>query len=402
MTTCDVALIQNSLGIQQTGPRTVIVPADPIIWEDDKSYEYLTLVASTDFGQGYVSKKDVPAGTPLTDTDYWIPVAQYNAQLAQIQRNIADMQQSIDYIDSLPQYKKGNTLVIIGDSWCRSGYDWTSNKGVIGMTLANALGIPNVVNASVNGNGYVGNTGTFLNQLNGLTVEEEDIALFIVFGSINDVGADGPKTGLNQAITSFSDTLASKYPNTVAHCFVIDSSFTYTEAMARTVNSMLAQMNQRKNMCAHLCNYFSNRYGNSVDAYWTADRIHPTTLGLQYFTYYMMRELLGGNTQRVITGDFNGWHYVALIDSQQQYVKIRVSADNATLGAQGNAGQIDTHLVPSDDSLIKMGEVTDTPSGKNIKFEYNQDTGGIIYTVIGYASDITFTGEFSYEFRCER
>ena len=259
MATCDVNLIQNAMGIQQTGPRTVIVPADPIVWSESTSYEYLTLVASADFGQGYVSKRDVPAGTPLTNTDYWIPVAQYNAQLAEIQRNIAAMMPSIDYLNSIPLYKKGNTLVIIGDSWTHSGYDWTNNAGVIGMTLADALGIPSVVNASVDGNGYVGNTGTFLNQLNGLTVKEEDIALLVVFGSINDVGTNGPKTGLNQAISSFSSTLASKYPNTVAHCFVIDSSFTYTEAMARTVSSMLVSMNGLKNMCAHLCNYFSNR-----------------------------------------------------------------------------------------------------------------------------------------------
>ena len=89
MATCDVNILKSALGIQQTGPRTVIVPADPIIWDVSTSYEYLTLVASTDFGQGYVSKKDVPAGTPLTDTDYWVPVASFNAQLAQIQQQIA-------------------------------------------------------------------------------------------------------------------------------------------------------------------------------------------------------------------------------------------------------------------------------------------------------------------------
>lgn len=90
MATCDVNLIQNALGIQQTGPRTVIVPADPIIWDAETSYEYLTIVASTDFAQAYVSKKDVPAGTPLTNTEYWIPAATFNAQLAQIQAQLAD------------------------------------------------------------------------------------------------------------------------------------------------------------------------------------------------------------------------------------------------------------------------------------------------------------------------
>lgn len=95
MAKCDISVIQNALGIQQTGPRTVIVPADPIIWSADTSYEYLTLVATTDFGQAYISKRDVPAGTPLTNTTYWIPAAMYNAQLADIQKNLAKITDEI-------------------------------------------------------------------------------------------------------------------------------------------------------------------------------------------------------------------------------------------------------------------------------------------------------------------
>ena len=94
--TCNPSIITQALGITATGPRTVIVPADPIIWDAETSYEYLTLVASTDFGQGYISKKDVPSGTPLTNTDYWIPVASFNAQLAAIQGQISDINSDID------------------------------------------------------------------------------------------------------------------------------------------------------------------------------------------------------------------------------------------------------------------------------------------------------------------
>lgn len=115
MATCDINVIQNALGIQQIGPRTVIVPADPIIWDEGTSYEYLTLVASTDFGQGYVSKKDVPAGTQLTNTDYWIPVASFNAQLAAIQKAIASINGSIAELES---FKDSNKIVSIEDYGC--------------------------------------------------------------------------------------------------------------------------------------------------------------------------------------------------------------------------------------------------------------------------------------------
>lgn len=88
---CTPNIVLQGVAIQQTGPRTVIVPADPIEWSNSTSYEYLTLVSTADYGQGYVSKKDVPAGTPLTNTEYWIPVASFNAQVAQVQRQITQI-----------------------------------------------------------------------------------------------------------------------------------------------------------------------------------------------------------------------------------------------------------------------------------------------------------------------
>lgn len=95
MAACNNSITQKALCIQQTGPRTVIVPADPIIWDAGTSYEYLTLVASSDFGQAYIAKKDVPSGTPLTNSEYWIPAASYNAQLTEIQRQISGLSTSV-------------------------------------------------------------------------------------------------------------------------------------------------------------------------------------------------------------------------------------------------------------------------------------------------------------------
>lgn len=111
MATCDVNLVQNALGIQQTGPRTVIVPADPIIWSANTSYEYLTLVATTDFGQAYISKRDVPAGTPLTNTTYWIPAASYNAQLAAINKNLTAVTADVSAIEEkMPTFESLNYI----------------------------------------------------------------------------------------------------------------------------------------------------------------------------------------------------------------------------------------------------------------------------------------------------
>lgn len=140
MAKCDVSVIQNALGIQQTGPRTVIVPADPIIWSAGTSYEYLTLVTSTDFGQAYISKRDVPAGTPLTNAEYWIPAAQYNAQLAQIQTNISGINAQLTTLaDDVANLKNdvssGETFAIyLGNSWTAGIGSTGNNNGLFART----------------------------------------------------------------------------------------------------------------------------------------------------------------------------------------------------------------------------------------------------------------------------
>ena len=88
---CNMIPANGPFGNKTIGPRTVIVPADPIIWNEGTSYPYLSLVATEDFGSSYISKKDVPSGTPLTDTDYWIKTGDFNAQLGQIQNDITKL-----------------------------------------------------------------------------------------------------------------------------------------------------------------------------------------------------------------------------------------------------------------------------------------------------------------------
>lgn len=50
-----------------------ITPADPITWSSSTAYKEMTLVSDTS-GKGYVSKKAVPQGTALTNTEYWVAI----------------------------------------------------------------------------------------------------------------------------------------------------------------------------------------------------------------------------------------------------------------------------------------------------------------------------------------
>lgn len=67
---------------EYVGARYVPIFADPTQWDITLKYEPLTVV--TDNGASYVSRRYVPEGIQLTNTDYWILWADYNAQLQQL------------------------------------------------------------------------------------------------------------------------------------------------------------------------------------------------------------------------------------------------------------------------------------------------------------------------------
>ena len=157
MADCNPTIVQNGVAIQQTGPRTVIVPADPIIWDESTSYEYLTLVASEDFGQGYVSKKDVPSGTPLTNTEYWVPVANFSAQLATIMQDMASINNMLENYVNLVEYgadpsgEKDSTSAINAAIADNAGKNIVFNPGTYKLTGQIVTPFANKVSIDFNG-----------------------------------------------------------------------------------------------------------------------------------------------------------------------------------------------------------------------------------------------------------
>ena len=157
MADCNPTIVQNGVAIQQTGPRTVIVPADPIIWDETTSYEYLTLVASEDFGQGYVSKKDVPSGTPLTNTEYWVPVANFSAQLATIMQDMASINNMLENYVNLVEYgadpsgEKDSTSAINAAIADNAGKNIVFNPGTYKLTGQIVTPFANKVSIDFNG-----------------------------------------------------------------------------------------------------------------------------------------------------------------------------------------------------------------------------------------------------------
>jgi hypothetical protein len=136
-------------------------------WDKASEYAALSVVYTND--QSYVSRKTVPANTEITNTEFWIKSADWNAQVTQYNQNVEQYQANVEqynqnvetynqavdqfYADTLHSYdtkadmvadrslKLGNTLLTCGNATIGDGGG--SFYQVVGETSAKAVALEN-------------------------------------------------------------------------------------------------------------------------------------------------------------------------------------------------------------------------------------------------------------------
>ena len=287
MAKCDISVIQNALGIQQTGPRTVIVPADPITWSENTSYEYLTLVASANFGKSYISKRDVPSGTPLTDTDYWIPAADYNAQLADIQRQLATANAALSKIQA-----SGTTMLAFGDSF---GVNTVVDGSAWPELVAKHYGLT-LDNYCIGGHTWPFNDGLAAAREKYATQDQIDsIAFAIAYGGINStVFGQLDPTLIETFITNFNTYFpgVKLYIAPLNICSPLYSThpkaFHYTTDGAGYVYGQLRTFDGDFTLLEY-STFFNTGAGNL----WKSDLLHPNVNGSRAIANSMISAMNG-------------------------------------------------------------------------------------------------------------
>ena len=99
---------------QYVGSRYVPIFADPIEWDNHRSYESLTIV--THDGESYTSKCNVGPGVDITNTRYWAKTGAYNAQVEQYKNEVKDLSSQVsgfasdnaEFREKIDQFTKDN------------------------------------------------------------------------------------------------------------------------------------------------------------------------------------------------------------------------------------------------------------------------------------------------------
>ena len=203
------------------GNRYVPVFANPVEWNNLREYEPLTIV--TYQGTAYTSRKTVPVGTALSNTDYWVVTGNYNAQVEAYRQEVADLDDDVTGLSSevaglatTVNRILNHKYVFVGDSYANGS---GSNNGWIAR-LVTLLGIASgdYYQTSMGGIGFTTATNNFLSILTALSSSISDkasITDIVVCGGANDL-AQAESTVVTN-IQSFIDYCHLNYPNAIIH-----------------------------------------------------------------------------------------------------------------------------------------------------------------------------------------
>lgn len=266
------------------------------VWDNTYTYEPLEIVQyGLDF---YTSKKRVPTGVAITNSDYWALTGQYNA-------NIAQLRVDVDAINNdLPKKEysiKNRKFLVIGDSYTSS----LSNKLI--TALISSLGSPQYLRVAGDGYGFVGKAAGYEWEtlLSSTTIADPDSYTdVIIIGGTND--RNQTKADILDAMASLDTYLKANFTgiNNI-YCGMIGalvndaSSFSL---MGRTYHTYV------EGSIANGWRYLTNIECVALNPdYWDiGDIMHPTQAGVSEIGRQVAQAVMTGsalvNFSKTITG----------------------------------------------------------------------------------------------------
>lgn len=361
------------------GARYVPVFADPIQWDITTAYEPLTVVKNE--GASYVSRKYVPEGIQLSNTDYWILWADYNAQLQQYINTVNTFDGRIDALeDGLPVSAFDSTSTVKDSLNAIEANNWVTtsriaDKAVTNAKLADALNKKLITDNSLRnecilmlGDSYAQGTGSDGTNWQSLLINLLDLQDTYVYkaGSAGFLTVSTSTSGSSSPVptnTTYSEVLGYAYEyinglgradevkHIIIQCGWNDSNATnLTESALETAiincltnlhtwfpnakiyiactycGSIDKTSQKTKSIVSQAANNAANRKGAAcaqcVNLPWlfsnaSTDTVHPTAAMQNYIAGFIARLLSSGYAE-----DFEGWSAdeVAWISKNHEFI----------------------------------------------------------------------------------
>lgn len=204
-------------------------------YDNTQAYEALCVV-DNGLGTSYISKVPTPAGTPLTDTDYWAVYGASSGAIINLQNQIDDMndgnvsgslQNQIDantsdiaVLKTIPRERK---FILIGDSYgygISTGYTSDTGKGWIDHFVESVGNYCDVYVPDISlmpGVAGFASSLTFQSMIESLEntiTDKNSITDIVVMGGANDLAWNSvTQSAIENAVKDFCEYCQTTYPN---------------------------------------------------------------------------------------------------------------------------------------------------------------------------------------------
>lgn len=348
------------------------VPRFTGLFDPTQQYEALD-VADNGTGTSYIAKKTVPAGTPLTDTDYWFVYGASSGAILDLQNRMSDAEHIIDRLAN----KK---FILCGDSYAGGISPDTGAVGwfegfmtINGLTLDVNCFTPHDVPIMAGDSKFsrVNTTRSFYDQLKAVhdyytTGIEDEITDIIVLGGSNDFAET--ESNIFNGMSDFMTYAKDNYPNAVVKVGVLAGFRAQDHTKLARFEKVLIQYRRISEIGGI---YISNsEYVCAKKSLISSDGTHPTAAGYTEINKYVASlavadhldieriEAIGANLFDLTGADIVGGipqaanirfkNDLMLFDSSgTQYINVELAAAK-TMGGVGLALDLKLGILSSD------------------------------------------------------
>lgn len=273
------------------------VPTPEGEWDINKEYDSLSIVSYN--SSSYTSRQPVPKGIQITDKNYWLETANYNAQLENIKNNLISqmnvIQSEMDNINDEFSAQKKIRMVLIGDSYGYRPNSWQQRLQQMYVLSNNdcfrfSEGSTGFEHQGLNGHNF---KELLIANINKIT-DRNSISHVIVCGGTNDIAYFTNSLNLNNSIKDFIVYAKSAFPNAKIYIAFIgnlalktpEQLLTYEKVLYAyiantTINGAIPISGARKIMHVPFCR---------------EDNQHPNEEGSLRIAIQLKTEIDGGTT----------------------------------------------------------------------------------------------------------
>lgn len=125
---------------QYVGARYVPKFANPVEWDNVRQYEALTIV--THLGNSFTSKKPVPAGVDIGNTEYWVNTGNYNEQIAAYRDVVLEYKAEVEAVKGLTgEYVNITKFGVSPGKYVFNPHTmlWRNSDGTVPTDVSNAI-----------------------------------------------------------------------------------------------------------------------------------------------------------------------------------------------------------------------------------------------------------------------